>query len=88
MTRSGFAIAALKKRLAVEEARLEELLPSIGSVWCWEPLKAHAQEIVVVVAVDRERMTVCTAIRGTDKMFWNDLSRFMEACVLISPPQE
>jgi hypothetical protein len=65
---------------------LHDIAPTIGSVWEWEPLKPHARETVTVTAVtwNGEECWVETEGAG-GKRHWNDLSRWVEATVLIAP---
>ncbi len=69
-------------------------VPAIGSRWIWERGNPHAQETITVtgtewngeewwvcsVADDRPRGGLATSV-VTGRRYWNDLSRFREACV-------
>lgn len=65
-----------------------------GSTWCWEPLKIEARCYIRVVAVENKAdgnwWVLCQAIRDgggipQGKTVWNELSRFVEAAVLVEP---
>jgi hypothetical protein len=66
----------------------------VGSEWCWEPLKLESRCYIRVSMVERKLdgnwWVLCTALtdgggvkRGQSN--WNQLSRFVEASVLIKP---
>ncbi len=54
--------------------------PAVGSTWIWERDKPHAREHVSVLEVrwNGEEWWVQTRSQRGD--YWNDLSRFWEAC--------
>lgn len=65
-----------------------------GSKWCWEPLKiesrCYIEVLEIVKKLDDQWWILCLAVRdgggirkGTTA--WNELSRFIEAAVLIEP---
>lgn len=65
-----------------------------GSRWCWEPLKIDARCYIEVVYVEQKTggdwWVLCQAIRDgggvlAGKTVWNELSRFIEAAVLVEP---
>jgi hypothetical protein len=60
----------------------------VGRCFVWEPLKAHATAMLVVVSVrlnaDKE-WWVETADLVTGQICWNELSRFEEATKLNGP---
>lgn len=66
-----------------------------GSVWVWEPFKPHACQEVRVVAVELRSgewwvQTENTASNNGSVVgarSWNELDRFVEACVLVRPAQ-
>jgi len=67
---------------------LEWLLPRPGSRWIWEPDKGYAREEVTVIEVKwngEEFWILGETSRGR---FWNDLGRWIEATVLLFPPEE
>lgn len=68
---------------------LREIAPSVGSIWMWEPLKQHAREETRVTAVrwNGEGAWVESVGRGGQHA-WNELSRWVEAAVLITPASE
>lgn len=65
---------------------LGRLVPRIGSLWEWEPLAPHARVRCFVTAVEwnGEECWV-EAEFGYGRKAWNELGRWMEAAVLISP---
>ena len=68
---------------------LQGIAPRVGSVWEWEPLKAHARERCRVTAVrwnGKETWVECENSSG--KKAWNELSRWVEATVLVEPAPE
>jgi hypothetical protein len=69
---------------------LRLIAPTVGSVWCWEPLKDHAREMVAVSAVtwNGEECWVESVTESDGKRCWNDLGRWVEATVLVTPADE
>lgn len=70
-------------------ALLRDVVPTAGSLWAWEPLKAHARQEVRVTAVkwNGEEVWVEYADeRG--HLYSNELSRWVEATVLLQPAPE
>jgi hypothetical protein len=60
--------------------------PKVGTYWIWEPNKPHAYAHVEVVEVKwngEEWMIGLRELTG-DRIYWNDLDRFWEACVALS----
>lgn len=76
---------------------LRTLCPAVGSVWEWEPLISRARARVKIVGVtwNGEDVMIGTVERG-DKMLsfkdgpivWNDLSRWIEAAVLVEGSED
>lgn len=65
---------------------LAGIVPQVGSVWCWEPLKDHARERAIVTAVTWNGEECWVESESLDgKRAWNDLSRWVEATVLVTP---
>ena len=59
----------------------------VGRCFGWEPLKAHATAMVVVVSVSlnaEKEWWIETADLVTGKIAWNELSRFEESTKLTS----
>ena len=60
-------------------------VPAVGSVWCWEPLKPWAVEVVQVMDVrwngDEWWITSRSVTSGEE--YPNSLSRWVEATVLL-----
>lgn len=66
------------------EARM--LLPNVGDVWEWEPLKPHARATVAVTEVKWNGEEWWIESAGPDgSRYWNDASRWVEATVLVTP---
>lgn len=73
------------------------IVPSIGSTWIWEPEKPHARQYVRVTDVhwngeewwvESERLNGLLKARPPlpdGKRYWNELSRWVEATVLVEP---
>lgn len=60
-------------------------LPSIGQTWVWEPLKPMARETVVVTEVRWNGEEYWIESESTDgQRHWNDLSRWVQATVLVT----
>ena len=55
--------------------------PEVGSRWIWEPDKPQAREECVVVEVEWNGEEWWVKTKGPIGAYWNDLSRFWEACV-------
>ncbi|MEW2250415.1 hypothetical protein AB0907_24110 [Streptomyces sp. NPDC006975] len=66
-----------------------------GSVWVWEPLKPEVRQEVRVVAVEQRGREWWVQTENITSNFgdrvgalhWNELDRFVEACVLVKPAQ-
>jgi hypothetical protein len=67
-----------------------------GSVWCWEPLKPDISVMVSVLKTELKKdgnwwvETQCIRSRGDATYLqknWNEISRFVEAAVLVSPAE-
>jgi hypothetical protein len=65
-----------------------------GSTWCWEPLKIESRCYIRIVSVELKTdggwWVLCQAIRDGNgipqgRAVWNELSRFIEATVLLTP---
>jgi hypothetical protein len=64
---------------------------AVGSRWVWEPLKPHAREVVTIIAIkwNGEEWWITTETESADRQrAWNDLDRFVEACVLLGEDDE
>lgn len=66
---------------------LRGVVPTVGSVWEWEPLSPHARETVRVIEVvwNGEEVWITTEMVAGGKRSSNDLSRWVEATVLVAP---
>jgi hypothetical protein len=74
-----------------EERTVEEPvgLPQVGDVWLWEPEKPHAREVVTVTATQQNSIgTWKVESSSRSGTHWNDLSRWVEATVLVTPAEE
>lgn len=75
---------------AEEAAKLRELtfaaLPQVGSVWVWEPDLPHARSQCTVTEVkwNSEEYWV-ESENAQGQRYWNELSRWVEATVMVSP---
>lgn len=66
-----------------------------GSQWCWEPLKIESRIYIQVEVVEQRAgrwYVLCQALRDgggikKGRLVWNELSRFIEAAVLIKPAE-
>jgi hypothetical protein len=60
-------------------------IPKVNSRWIWEPDKPHARTKITVVEVkwNGEEWWVYTYSDKYGKAYWNELSRFIETCVLM-----
>lgn len=94
------AVQALGREAAVEPMSpslrpdsipqlLRDIAPRVGGTWMWEPLKPHARERTRVTDVrwNGEEVWVGSESAG-GKRAWNELSRWVEAAVLVEPPPE
>ena len=68
---------------------LRGIIPRVGSIWEWEPLKDYARQ---TVRVTEARWNGDEAVVETENVadplnsrVWNDLSRWIEATVLVAP---
>lgn len=70
---------------------LRPLVPSVGSVWLWEPMSPHAWEVVRVtdviwngeeVMVESEPLKPSALVMADGPKVWNDFGRWIEATVL------
>jgi hypothetical protein len=62
------------------------IAPTIGSVWIWEPLNEAARCRVVVTGVRWDGRDVWVeAETSAGLKEWNELSRWVEATVLVDP---
>jgi hypothetical protein len=63
---------------------LSDIVPTVGSTWCWGPLKPHARETVRVTDVRWNGEEVWIESEGqSGRRYWNELSRWIEATVLV-----
>ena len=64
---------------------LSGLVPHDGDIWLWEPEKEHAREFVRVTDVrwNGEEVWVESEVMSTSRTALNDLSRWVEATVLV-----
>ena len=70
---------------------LNTIVPRQGQVWYWEPERPHARCMLTVLEVkwDGEEVWIKTKQHRTGEENWNELSRWVEATVLVSvPPYE
>lgn len=71
-----------------EALRLVAPSVRVGSVWCWEPLADHARAKVVVTAVEWNGEEWVVESESPDgRRHWNDLTRWVEATVLVDPAE-
>jgi len=63
----------------------ETMLPGVGDVWEWEPLKPHARETVTVTEVTWNGEEWWIESEGNSGRHWNSASRWVEATVLVAP---
>ena len=54
--------------------------PAVGSTWIWERDKPHAREKVTVTRVNWNDEEWWVETESQSGRYWNDLSRFWEAC--------
>jgi hypothetical protein len=67
-----------------------------GSLWVWEPLKPHVRQTVRVTTVEYRGggwwvLTENITASQDDPVgvrHWNELDRFVEACVLLQPASQ
>jgi hypothetical protein len=71
---------------------LREIAPSIGSIWEWEPLIDHARATLKVTDVKWNGEELWIETQNLHKPHaersWNELSRWVEAAVLLNAPDE
>ena len=69
---------------------LRDVVPTIGSVWMWEPLKPYAREAVRVTQVrwNGEAVWIETEPANGGVRAWNELDRWVEATVLVMPASD
>ena len=64
---------------------LRPLVPSVGSVWMWEPDKAHAREPATVTAVTWNGEEVWIESESFEgKRCLNEFSRWIQAAVFLN----
>jgi hypothetical protein len=66
----------------------EPMLPNVGDVWEWEPLKPHARETVTVTDVRWNGEEWWIESEGQSGRRWNSSGRWAEATVLVTPADE
>ena len=71
------------------EREAKTLLPKVGDIWEWEPLKPHAREVVWVTEVqwNGEEWWIESEPLAGGRRCWNDASRWVEATVLVTPAE-
>ena len=70
-------------------SQLDGIAPSIGSTWMWEPLKAAVSCKVLVTDVRWNGEEVWVESESSNgQRVWNELSRWVEATVLLDPGEE
>jgi hypothetical protein len=76
---------------------LESVIPTVGSIYHWEPMQSHASVRLVVtdIVVKEDGEILVQSARAfrlgrtpTGRKSWNDLSRWVEATILIDPASE
>jgi hypothetical protein len=82
-------------RLRLADSALRSVIPSVGQIWHWEPMKSHASERLQVtdvkvnsdgeVWIESGRPYRLVEVRGEKS--WNRLSRWMEAAILVEPAE-
>jgi hypothetical protein len=78
----------------VEKEQLKEpLYPCpvrVGGVWQWEPLKPDAREDIRITGThwNGEEWWIATRSLKTGKAHRVELDRFIEAAVLVAPPED
>lgn len=70
---------------AAKAREAETMLPAIGDVWEWEPLKPDARETVTVTEVKWNGDEWLIESEGARGRHWNSASRWVEAAVLVTP---
>lgn len=63
----------------------QTMLPNVGEVWEWEPLKPHARQTVTVTEVKWNGDEWWIETDGPGGRHWNEASRWVEATVLVTP---
>lgn len=63
------------------------MLPRVGDVWEWEPLKPHARQTVTVTALRWNGEAWFIESEGPGGRFWNEASRWVQATVLVTPAE-
>lgn len=72
---------------------LRALVPSIGSIWHWEPMQSTASQRIKVVSVEWNGEEVVIGTVKADRLGWftdvtyNDFGRFIEAAVCVEVPE-
>lgn len=68
---------------------LRDIVPRVGSIWIWEPLKPHARQKARVTAVrwNGEEVWV-EAANERGQLTWNELSHWVESTVLLHTAAE
>jgi hypothetical protein len=67
---------------------LRWLVPTVGSVWLWEPEKPHARTVLTVTKVEWKGEAVwVTAREASGVEYPNELDRWVEATVLVRPAE-
>lgn len=71
---------------------LDFLVPRVGSIWHWEPMSSTATQRVKVVETkwNGEEWWIASVPSNVlgwhdDRVAWNDLDRWVEAAVLVTP---
>lgn len=64
------------------------IVPRVGSIWEWEPLKSYARETLLVTDVKwngEAAWVESEPVSGKGHRVWNELDRWVEATVLVEP---
>lgn len=69
---------------------LRGIAPTVGDTWEWEPLDPSARLTVRVTQVrwDGVECKVESELLDGTAPYWNDLGRWVEATVLVTPASE
>jgi hypothetical protein len=81
----------------MEKEELPAELTSIrpGTIWCWGPLREYTKCVIKVMEVEKRKdgnwWVLSKVIKGYENEkkgveAWNEVSRFIEAAVLVSIP--
>lgn len=71
---------------------LQGIVPSIDSIWIWEPMLDHARATLKVTDVKWNGEEAWVETQNLDKpdaeRCWNELAHWVQATVLVAVPDE